>query len=183
LKRIGSILASLVLLTSVQAVSASSFIEMSVSEMTQQSSAAYRARVLDLETSLKDEMPIRIYRLEVLEVFKGRSLEDPVIKVVLPGGQVDGAGLRVSGIPEIEMGKEYVFFVAPSSSENHHRLTGWSAYQVVEGQRGQRFVVKAPEAKDHAEESARVHQMQSIERASEYESFVDEIFWSQQELQ
>ncbi|TVQ78489.1 MAG: hypothetical protein EA369_06580 [Bradymonadales bacterium] len=146
--------------------------------LTQAADSAYRVRVLH-EEPRQDEKTGLIFRrlsVEVLEVFKGRWPSQSIVKVELPGGKKGNEGLHISGIPHLAVGEEYILFLEADWGSGVNRLSGWSAYLVVSDQRGDRFIVSAPESSiEKRTHDIRASQLRS---ASSYQNFVTEIFSS-----
>lgn len=160
---------------------ASSFLELSVSDMTQESRVAYRAKVVSLESFVRDELPFRRVELELLEVFKGRLPEATNLFVEIPGGKIEELELQVSGVPHILEGGEYIFFLdRPADSTQDFKLSTWTLYQVVSDERGQRFVYKAPEEGEQRELQRHQLGFQALDSVQVYEDFVEKIFRSQE---
>ena len=181
MRRIRCLSAGVFLILTLFRVEASSFLELSVSEVTQEARVAYRAQVLSVESLAQNEMPFRRIELQLLEVFKGRLPEDSTIFVEIPGGEVGELGLHISGLPQIQVGQEYVFFLDRDfGSEQSYRLSAWTAYQVVTDERGRRVVYKAPEEQERRDSERHAMGFAAVESLQVYEDFVDEIFWSQE---
>lgn len=105
-------LAGLLLLTLTRVLPASSVALLTESTLVDASGIIVRASVLSSETRFRSG-PVGIYTdvtLDILEVLKG-SHSEPTLHVALPGGEIDGRRIHVSGVPAFVPGEEVVVFL------------------------------------------------------------------------
>jgi hypothetical protein len=91
---------------------ATTLVRLSDQELARAARVILRGVVLE-RTSAYRAGPIPVFTdvaLEVLEVLKG-EVEDPVLHLALPGGQVDGHAYQVAGTPDLRPGLEVVVFL------------------------------------------------------------------------
>jgi hypothetical protein len=105
----------LVILTAIAAHSAT-LQQLSMDQMSQFATAIVRARVTGSSASLYaspgSPTIYTHYKLDVSEVWKG----SPLAEVLLPGGDVAGRKQSFPGVPELQVGHEYVLFLWKSPS-------------------------------------------------------------------
>jgi hypothetical protein len=99
--------------------------QLSTDQLTQSSTAVVRACVTDSSASFTGSTIYTHYKLQVTELWKGF----PPTELMLPGGiAADGAGNRYRqsfpGVPQLQVGVEYVMFLWTSSSTGITHLTG-----------------------------------------------------------
>jgi hypothetical protein len=98
----------------VGSASASTLQQMSMEEMTRQSTAIVRAKVLASHAEARGRDIYTYYQLQVTENLKRAGSQN--IEVAVPGGTAAGLRQRVGGAPELNAGGEYVFFLWTSRS-------------------------------------------------------------------
>jgi hypothetical protein len=81
--------------------------QLSLDEMTRQSTAIVRARVTGSHAATRSGNIYTYFQLQVLENWKGQSATE----VAVPGGVADGIRQSVTGAPELKTGQEYVLFL------------------------------------------------------------------------
>ena len=97
----------------------------------------------------------------------------------MPGG-VDGERtVKISGLPQILAGKEYVVFLRDRVGQSSlNRFADWSAYLVSRNSEEDRFVIAVG-----ANEGKLSNQQQSFHAVKAlkiwiYENFLEEIYWN-----
>jgi hypothetical protein len=90
---------------------ASSALQMDVTALTRAASDVVRVRVFSARCVWMDEHRrlVTLVEVEVLERWKGSA--DAVLRVVQPGGELDGIGQRVAGVAPLAVGEEVVLFL------------------------------------------------------------------------
>lgn len=94
------------------AASATTLVRRSDEDLAQSARAIVRGVVLERTTAYR-RGPVPVFTdvsVEVLEVLKGQ-VDDPVLHVALPGGEVDGHAYQVAGTPDLTPGLEVVLFL------------------------------------------------------------------------
>jgi hypothetical protein len=86
--------------------------QLSLDEMTRQSTAIVRARVTGSHAATRNGNIYTYFQLQVLENWKGQGSTE----VAVPGGVVDGIRQSVTGASELKTGQEYVLFLWTSRS-------------------------------------------------------------------
>ena len=92
--------------------------QLSLVEMTQQSTAIVRARVASSTASLTNSTIYTHYKLQITETLKGF----PSAEVMVPGGAAGRYTQTFPGVPQLEIGKEYLMFLWTSSSGITHLM-------------------------------------------------------------
>src|SRR5271165_4904513 len=85
---------------------ASTLQQMTVEEMTRQSTAIVRAKVLASHAEARGRDIYTYYQLQVMENLKRTRSQN--IEVAVPGGTAAGLRQRVGGAPELNAGGEYI---------------------------------------------------------------------------
>jgi hypothetical protein len=93
-------------------LSATTLEQLTLADMTRQSTTIVRARVTGSRTAYQGSAIYTYFQLEVLETWKGKGAPE----VAIPGGVVDGIRQIVNGAPQLEIGQEYVLFLWTSRS-------------------------------------------------------------------
>jgi hypothetical protein len=90
---------------------ASSVVQMDVAALTRAASDVVRVRVSSTECAWTDQHRrlVTLVQVEVLERFKGQATG--TLRVVQPGGELDGIGQRVFGVAKLAVGEEVVLFL------------------------------------------------------------------------
>jgi hypothetical protein len=112
MNRLGTTL--LVLLGWVSASQATTLVRTSLDDLIAKSSAIVRGRVVETSAVMRGSTIQTTVKVQVLERLKGSY--STTVDLVLPGGTVPGFRQRVTGVPELHIGEEHVFFLwtAPS---------------------------------------------------------------------
>lgn len=117
------------LLAAPDRVEATVMLPMSIEDLSKESLAVVRARVLD-QTARWGEGKKRIYthtRLEVIDPIHRSASIPAVIEVRTLGGEVDGLGMKVSGEARFTPGEQVVVFLgADRDSPALYRVVGMS---------------------------------------------------------
>ena len=95
--------------------------QLSLDQMTQSATAIVRARVIGSSASFTGSAIYTHYKLQTTETWKGF----PTAEVILPGGVAGGYRQSFPGVPALQTGTEYVFFLWTSSTGMTH-LVGLS---------------------------------------------------------
>ncbi len=103
-----------VLLALALCATATTLQELSLDEMIQKSTAIVRAQVIGRSTLTQDTMIYTQFHLNVEEQWKGTPARR--IDVVLPGGTTATLRQTFSGVPSLELNKEYIFFLWTGSN-------------------------------------------------------------------
>jgi hypothetical protein len=101
----------------VSAASAATLVQLSMDQMTQSATAIVRAKVSGSTASLSGSTIYTHYTLRVSDTLKGVAPSE----VDLPGGVAGGLRQSFPGVPQLQTGSEYVFFLwkAPSTGIMH----------------------------------------------------------------
>jgi hypothetical protein len=87
---------------------------LSLDELTHQSTAIVRARVLGSDAEFRGSMIYTHWKLQVIDRWKGP--ERSAIEVLIPGGATRVLHQDVAGAPKLLTGKEYLLFLWTSRS-------------------------------------------------------------------
>ena len=82
---------------------------LSLDDMITKSTAIVRGKVLNSYTQFNGPVIYTHYRIQTSETLKGTAL--PVVEVQLPGGTINRVRQSFAGVPEFQVGDEYVFFL------------------------------------------------------------------------
>jgi hypothetical protein len=83
--------------------------------MTGKSTAIVRAKVVGYTGVLRGADVYTVYRIEIVERWKGSAESNPV-QVAVPGGVAGGWRQMVAGAPSLHVGEQYVMFLWTSRS-------------------------------------------------------------------
>jgi len=86
--------------------------QLTLSEMAQKSTAIVRARVTGSRSAYKGANIYTYFQLQVVENWKGQSIQE----FAIPGGVVGGIRQAAAGAPDVKPGQEYVLFLWTSHS-------------------------------------------------------------------
>jgi len=95
-------------------LSATTLQQLTLEEMSQQSTAVIRARVTGSRSASRGTDIYTYFQLQILETWK--SSGQPVTEVAVPGGVSNGVRQIATGAPELKIGQEYVLFLWTSRS-------------------------------------------------------------------
>jgi hypothetical protein len=92
---------------------------MSIEDLTRVSVDVVRGTVLAKESHWAEERKGIFTYVDLLihERAKGSRPVPPVVRIVQPGGELDGSRMLVLGLPDFEVGEEVFVFVAPYSDD------------------------------------------------------------------
>jgi len=96
---------------------------LSLDELTQQSTAIVRVKVVGSYAEFHGSMIYTHWRVQVVERWKGPDRS--TVEVLIPGGIARGLHQDVAGAPKLLIGKEYLLFLWTSKSGSTY-LTGLS---------------------------------------------------------
>jgi hypothetical protein len=114
------------LLFGAQAAQATVMIPLSIEDMTKESTAVVRGKVLD-KSAAWDAEHKKIYtttKIEVTEAIHATMSLPKQLEIRTMGGEVDGIGMKVAGTPSFLMGEDVVVFLRPDAKIA-------TAYQVI----------------------------------------------------
>jgi hypothetical protein len=94
--------------------------QLTLDQMTQSATAIVRAHVTGSAASFTGSTIYTHYKLQTTETYKGF----PTAEVLLPGGVAAGYRQSFPGVPALQTGTEYVFFLWTSSSTGITHLVG-----------------------------------------------------------
>ena len=97
--------------------------QLSLGEMIEQSTAVVHARTAESRGVQEGRLIYTLTRLEVIDQWKGEPWNE--VEVALPGGSVGGLSQRFGGVPRLEPGREFVFFLWKGPS-GRIQITGFS---------------------------------------------------------
>ena len=97
--------------------------QISLGEMVEQSTAVVYARTEESRSVREGPLIYTLTRLRVIDQWKGEPLNE--VEVALPGGSVGGLTQRFGGVPRLELGREFVFFLWKGPS-GRIQITGLS---------------------------------------------------------
>jgi len=116
---------------------------LSLDDMIDKSTQIVRARVSGSYSAFSGDLIYTHYRLQVSERWKGP--EQASLEVLVPGGAAAGRRQTFSGAPQLQTGKEYVFFLwAGKSGENQVIGLTQGLFQITAGRSGQNAVAYRP---------------------------------------
>ena len=117
--------------------------QISLGEMIEQSTAIVRARTAESRGVREGRLIYTLTRLEVIEQWKGEPLNE--VEVALPGGSVGGLSQRFGGVPRLEPGSEFVFFLWKGPS-GRIQITGLSQglFAVTRAEEGDLRAARGP---------------------------------------
>jgi hypothetical protein len=147
----------LVLLWAAPATAA--MVRVPVEESVGNSDLVIRGRAADqwCEWSEDGRWIVTMIRVEVLETYGGHTNGDEVL-VRVPGGAIDGVGLRVSDQPSFETGEEAVLFL---------RLPdGGATYSVVDAFQGKNTLREGRVVERDVPEGEFIHLVRALARES-----------------
>ena len=101
-------------------LSAATLQQLSMDEMNQGATTVVRARVSGSSSSFTGSTIYTHYKLETLESWKGQ----PVPEVLVPGGQSNGLRQSFPGMPDLQVGSEYVLYLWKSQTTGIVHLMG-----------------------------------------------------------
>ena len=84
--------------------------QLSLSEMSRQSTEIVRARVTGANGIARGADVFTVYHCQILERWKG-DLTQGSVEVAVPGGVANGMRQMVPGAPTLQNGEEYVLFL------------------------------------------------------------------------
>jgi hypothetical protein len=119
MRRIFTFVASLFLCLSATAVTLQ---QLSMDQMTQAATSIVRARVTGSSTSLSGSTIYTHYQLQVSETWKGSAARE----IMLPGGVAEGIRQSFPGVPQLQVGSEYVLFLWTSRKTGITHAVGMS---------------------------------------------------------
>jgi hypothetical protein len=102
--------------------SAATLQQLSMDQVTANATSVVRARVVSSSASFTGSSIYTHYRLQVSETWKGAAETE----VMLPGGVANGYRQSFPGVPQLDLGAEYVLFLWKSSSTGITHLIGLS---------------------------------------------------------
>ena len=158
---------------------ATTVVDVGISALSRNAVEIYRVKVLSSSYQTWNASVWTSHRVQILENIKGDAASGEVVDLHLPGG-VDGERtVKISGLPQILPGKEYVVFLRDRVGQSGlNRFADWSAYLVSRNSEEDRFVIAVG-----ANEGRLSNQQQSFHavKASKiwsYENFLEEIYWN-----
>ena len=92
--------------------------QLSLDQMTQQSTAIVRAQVISSSASFTGSTIYTHYKLQIAETLKGF----PTGEVMIPGGVSGRYRQTFPGVPQLETGKDYLLFLWTSSAGITHLM-------------------------------------------------------------
>lgn len=94
--------------------------QLTLDQMAQAATAIVRARVTSSSASFTGSTIYTHYKLQISETWKGA----PAAEVMLPGGVAGGYRQSFPGVPALQTGAEYVFFLWKSSRTGITHIVG-----------------------------------------------------------
>ena len=111
-------------------------IEQTLDELCDSSTAIVEGKVVAKEASWDSERTFifTTATLTVNETFKGAFGPADTIHLLIPGGEIDGVGLKVEHAAEVEVGEEVIIFLKPVG-DSLYGVTAWEQgrYTVADG--------------------------------------------------
>jgi hypothetical protein len=116
--------------------------QLSLDQMSQSATAIVRARVTGSTASFTGPTIYTHYSLQVTESWKGFTPNE----VMVPGGIANGRRQSFPGVPELNVGTEYVMFLWTSSQTGITHLVGLSQglFNVAPDQNGSAIASRPP---------------------------------------
>ncbi|MFQ5499363.1 MAG: hypothetical protein ACE5FH_06795 [Candidatus Zixiibacteriota bacterium] len=101
-------------------------VEQTIKQMADNSTDIVSARVVSVGSFWNEDKTFIFtsVTLDVKSPIKGNLAATSQIEVLVPGGVVDGTGLRVEHAPEFETGQDVIAFLSPQP-QNRYRVTAW----------------------------------------------------------
>ena len=117
--------------------------QLSLGEMIEQSTAVVYARTGESRGVRDGRLIYTLTRLKVIDQWKGEPLNE--VEVALPGGSIGGLTQRFGGVPQLEPGREFVFFLWKGPSGRIH-ITGLTQglFDVTQAAAGELRVTRKP---------------------------------------
>jgi hypothetical protein len=123
--------------------------EMSLKEICGYSSDIVVAEVISFNSFYKDESRKQIFSevsLKIENSIKGESKENDILKMTIPGGQINGIRTFIVGAPAYKTGENTLLFLKKNISENLHvnyLIVGLSQgkYNIIE-ENGEKTVIR-----------------------------------------
>ena len=117
--------------------------QISLGEMIEQSTAVVHARTGESRSVRDGRLIYTLTRLKVIDQWKGEPLNE--VEVALPGGAIGGLRQRFGGVPQLEPGREFVFFLWQGPS-GRIQITGLSQglFNVTQAPAGELRVTRKP---------------------------------------
>ena len=117
-------------------VADAAMIEQTLDELCDSSTAIVEGKVLTKEASWDSERTFifTTVMLEVDESFKGPFGPADTVRLLIPGGEIDGVGLKVEHAAQVDVGEEVIIFLKPVG-DSLYGVTAWEQgkYTVVGG--------------------------------------------------
>ncbi|MGH9659931.1 MAG: hypothetical protein ACRD96_15385 [Bryobacteraceae bacterium] len=118
---------------------ATTLTQASLDDLIRKSTAIVRGKVVSTRSALRGSLVNTYVKVTVLERWKGPV--EPSVEVVLPGGTVGGVNQDIAGVPDVDPGVEYVFFLWTGKSGAHHLLgLSQGVFDITLNGQGQRMV-------------------------------------------
>ena len=117
--------------------------QLSLGKMIEQSTAVVYARTGESRGVQEGRLIYTLTRLKVIDQWKGEPWHE--VEVALPGGSVGGLSQRFGGVPQLEPGSEFVFFIWQGPS-GRIQITGLSQglFDVTQAPTGELRVTRKP---------------------------------------
>ena len=117
--------------------------QLSLGKMIEQSTAVVYARTGESRGVQEGRLIYTLTRLKVIDQWKGEPWHD--VGVALPGGSVGGLSQRFGGVPQLEPGREFVFFLWQGPS-GRIQITGLSQglFAVTQAESAELRVTRQP---------------------------------------
>jgi hypothetical protein len=117
--------------------------QMSIEDLTRESTSIVRGSVGESRTAQVGPLIYTFTTLRIAENLKGEAVRE--IEIALPGGRIGDLSQRFGGVPQLEPGKEYLFFLwrGPSGLT---QVTGLSQglIEIKDAAGSDRFAVREP---------------------------------------
>lgn len=141
----GMLTRSILILCAVACLSAraATLEQMSIEDLTRESTSIVRGSVGESRTAQVGPLIYTFTTLRIAENLKGEAVRE--IEIALPGGRIGDLSQRFGGVPQLEPGKEYLFFLwrGPSGLT---QVTGLSQglIEIKDAAGSDRFAVREP---------------------------------------
>lgn len=101
-------------------------IEVSIDELTKQSSDIISGKVIDIKSEWNDshDFIFTTVTIEIDNIYKGILPKASSVSVLIPGGEIDSVGLRVEHSPHFENTESVILFLRTLDSDNFG-VTAW----------------------------------------------------------
>jgi hypothetical protein len=141
--RLALIACSCLFLLNAPGASSATLEKLTLDDMIQKSTAIVRGRVAGSTTRQHGPMIYTHLTVQVTDRWKGSP--SGTVDVVTPGGSVQGLSQSFAGVPQLDAGTEYVFFLWTSKTGLTHVIgLSQGVFNVATSDQGDTVILRAP---------------------------------------